>query len=91
MSIEMKTLTIDNTTYEVVDDTARKTIEEMIENGAGQPGADGKDGVSVTHSWNGTTLTVTSASGTSSTNLKGDTGATGAQGIGITKITITEV
>ena len=28
------------------------------------------DGVSVTHSWNGTVLTVTSASGTSSANLK---------------------
>ena len=46
----------------------------------------GKDGVSATHSWNGTTLTITSASGTSSANLKGekgdkgDTGATGATG-----------
>lgn len=36
---------------------------------------DGKNGVSATHSWNGTTLTVTSASGTSSANLKGDAGA----------------
>lgn len=35
---------------------------------------DGKDGVSVSHSWNGTTLTITSASGTSSANLKGDPG-----------------
>lgn len=46
-------------------------------------GAAGKDGVSVKHSWNGTTLTITSASGTSSANLKGekgDTGATGPQG-----------
>ena len=32
----------------------------------------GKDGVSATHSWNGTTLTISSASGTSSANLKGD-------------------
>ncbi len=49
----------------------------------GQKGADGKngaDGVSVTHSWNGTTLTVTSASGTSSANLKGDAGAAGKDG-----------
>lgn len=38
------------------------------------------DGVSVTHQWNGTTLEVTSASGTSSADLKGDTGATGPQG-----------
>ena len=52
----------------------------------GATGAAGKDGVSATHSWNGTTLTITSASGTSSANLKGDkgdkgdTGATGPQG-----------
>lgn len=46
----------------------------------GETGSAGKDGVSVTHSWNGTTLTVTSASGTSSTNLKGDKGDTGEQG-----------
>jgi hypothetical protein len=39
----------------------------------GKDGTNGEDGVSVTHSWNGTTLTVTSASGTSSANLKGDT------------------
>ena len=49
----------------------------------GSNGENGKDGVSATHSWNGTTLTVTSASGTSSANLKGekgDTGETGQQG-----------
>lgn len=44
-------------------------------------GKNGKDGISVTHSWNGTTLTVTSASGTSSSDLKGDKGDTGPQGI----------
>lgn len=38
--------------------------------------AEGKDGVSATHSWNGTTLTITSASGTSSADLKGDKGDT---------------
>lgn len=38
---------------------------------------DGNDGVSCTHSWEGTTLTVTSASGTSSVNLKGETGSAG--------------
>jgi hypothetical protein len=61
----------------------------------GSPGADGspgKDGVSATHSWNGTVLTVTSASGTSSADLKGakgdkgdsikgDTGSPGADGV----------
>ena len=40
-------------------------------------GVDGDDGVSCTHKWNGTTLTVTSASGTSSANLKGDKGDKG--------------
>lgn len=46
----------------------------------GAPGADGAPGVSCTHSWNGTTLTVTSASGTSSANLKGEKGEQGAPG-----------
>ena len=36
----------------------------------------GKDGVSVTHEWEGTTLKVTSASGTSSVDLKGEQGNT---------------
>ena len=44
-------------------------------NGAdGSPGKDGTDGISATHSWNGTTLTITSASGTSSADLKGEKG-----------------
>jgi len=52
----------------------------------GDTGADGNDGVSCTHAWNGTVLSVTSASGTSSADLvgpqgpKGDTGATGPTG-----------
>lgn len=37
-------------------------------------GVDGKDGVSVTHRWEGTTLYITSASGTSSRDLKGEQG-----------------
>lgn len=49
---------------------------------------DGKDGVSATHSWNGTTLTVTSASGTSSANLKGDKGDKGDRGEQGTGVTI---
>ena len=40
----------------------------------------GSDGVSATHSWNGTTLTVTSASGTSSRDLKGEKGDKGDPG-----------
>lgn len=54
---------------------------EKGETGAnGANGANGQDGVSCTHSWNGTVLTVTSASGTSSANLKGEKGETGANG-----------
>lgn len=43
----------------------------------GSPGKDGSNGVSATHSWNGTVLTVTSASGTSSADLKGEKGNPG--------------
>ena len=39
------------------------------------------DGVSVTHQWNGTVLEVTSASGTTSADLKGEKGDQGIQGI----------
>lgn len=51
------------------------------QNGAnGTDGKDGQDGTSVTHSWNGTVLTVTSKSGTSSADLKGEDGKDGANG-----------
>ena len=43
-------------------------------------GQNGKDGTPATHKWNGTTLTITSASGTSSANLKGDKGDQGERG-----------
>ncbi len=43
-------------------------------------GEKGDDGISATHSWNGTTLTITSASGTSSANLKGEKGDKGDNG-----------
>ena len=46
----------------------------------GKDGADGKDGTSATHSWNGTVLTITSASGTSSADLKGEKGKDGNPG-----------
>lgn len=62
-----------------------KGREEFAEQlGGGGSGEPGKDGVSATHEWNGTVLTITSASGTSSADLKGekgDKGDTGAQGI----------
>ena len=46
----------------------------------GEPGKDGTDGVSATHKWSGTVLTVTSASGTSSADLKGEPGKTPVKG-----------
>lgn len=46
----------------------------------GPKGDDGSDGASCTHSWNGTVLSVTSASGTSSADLVGPQGPQGATG-----------
>lgn len=45
-----------------------------IRGGNGTPGT---NGVSATHSWSGTTLTISSASGTSSADLKGEKGDPG--------------
>lgn len=69
--------------YEYVTDLSGAQGLTGPEGPRGEQGQAGKDGVSATHSWNGTTLTVTSASGTSSANLqgpKGDTGSPGAAG-----------
>lgn len=41
---------------------------------SGAQGVKGDNGISATHSWSGTTLTITSASGSSSANLKGEKG-----------------
>lgn len=46
----------------------------------GPRGERGADGVSATHEWDGTRLKVTSASGTSSADLKGDKGERGETG-----------
>ena len=54
--------------------------EKGADGANGKDGTNGKDGVSATHSWDGTTLTVTSASGTSSADLKGDKGDKGDTG-----------
>lgn len=47
----------------------------------GTPGTNGTNGVSCTHFWNGTVLTITSASGTSSSDLVGEKGDKGDPGI----------
>ena len=46
----------------------------------GATGEKGADGTPATHRWSGTTLYITSASGTSSANLKGEKGDTGLAG-----------
>ena len=46
----------------------------------GQSGKDGSDGTPCTHRWSGTTLYVTSASGTTFADLKGDKGDAGPSG-----------
>lgn len=46
----------------------------------GQNGQDGADGVSCTHEWSGTVLSITSASGTTSADLKGEKGDKGDTG-----------
>lgn len=55
----------------------------------GTPGTPGKNGVSVTHEWDGTVLKITSESGTSSANLRGEPGKDGAAGPSGTNATIT--
>ena len=76
---------------EELTDAVNEALAEAKESGAfdgadgkdgakGADGENGKDGISATHKWNGTTLTITSASGTSSADLKGDKGDTGANG-----------
>lgn len=60
---------------EQIEEAINKYFEENP--GSGTGGAPGKDGVSATHRWQGTTLIITSASGTSSANLKGEKGDPG--------------
>lgn len=64
------------TTVSITDKNGTKTA--TINDGA--DGAAGKDGTPATHSWNGTTLTITSASGTSSADLRGVPGKDGSNG-----------
>ena len=59
-----------------VDDKVNKAVEDIIATGV-LKGEKGEAGISATHLWNGTTLTITSASGTSSADLKGAKGENG--------------
>lgn len=66
----------------IVPDNIVKTVNGAApdENGNVEVKVDGQDGVSATHEWNGTVLTITSASGTSSVDLKGEKGNKGEKG-----------
>lgn len=72
--------------YEVNNDNKTAVIAYLNVNlkgekgDKGDTGQAGKDGISVTHSWEGTVLKVTSASGTASADLKGEKGDTGPKG-----------
>lgn len=85
---------------DAADAKVTANIPTAIETALAQAKASGEfngaDGTSVTHSWNGTTLSITSASGTTSADLKGDkgdkgdtgsAGATGRRGTGLLKAT----
>lgn len=56
-------------------------VAQSVRDDAAAGKFNGKDGVSVTHEWNDTTLTITSASGSSSADLRGLPGATPQRGV----------
>ena len=60
--------------------TAGNVVKIELINAKNSGEFDGEDGVSATHEWNGTVLTVRSASGESSADLKGERGPQGIQG-----------
>jgi hypothetical protein len=65
----------------LTDDDLGEAIDIALDTAKESGNFDGEDGVSVTHSWSGTTLNITSASGTSSANLKGEKGDSPVRGI----------
>ena len=71
------TITFDNGTSYTTPSIRGAAGKDGAAGTAGKDGSNGKDGISATHRWDGTTLTVTSASGTSSADLKGDKGDKG--------------
>ena len=71
------------TTLKITDKNGTRTtnINDGLDGENGKNGTDGKDGISTYHEWDGTTLRITSASGTSSADLRGERGLQGIQGI----------
>ena len=73
----------------IVDKDSSQTI--VVNNGQdGGKGDKGDNGVSCTHSWDGTVLNITSASGTSSVDLVGRTGESGVGIESVEQTTISE-
>jgi hypothetical protein len=69
---------IDGLTKDKLDSSALDgAVENALSEAKASGAFDGENGVSCTHSWDGTVLKVTSASGTSSANLKGEKGDDG--------------
>ena len=76
---------IDKTNYEEkINNICEESLRQAKESGEfdGKDGKDGKDGTSISHRWDGTILNVTSASGTTSADLKGEKGDPGEGGSG---------
>ena len=65
---------VESVSPEEIAEVVDAALQEAKESGD----FDGEPGVSATHKWDGTTLTITSASGTSSADLKGDPGDPGS-------------
>ena len=71
--LSLRTESVEHLTAEDMQEIIAQYLEE-------HEITEGADGISVTHVWDGTVLTVTSASGTSSADLKGERGVPGPQG-----------
>ncbi len=63
-----------------VDNKVAATVNQALNDAKNTGKFDGEDGVDVTHEWDGTILRVTSASGTSEADLKGERGERGEKG-----------
>ena len=72
-----KSFTYEDFTVEQLEALRGPQGEPGKDGSNGLDGKDGKDGISVSHTWNGTSLSITSASGTSEVDLRGPAGQDG--------------
>lgn len=75
--VALKALIDSLSTAKLDADKLSEAVDAALAEAKASGAFDGKDGTSATHYWSGTTLTVTSASGTSSADLKGEKGDPG--------------